>query len=310
MIKINKVLFLIVLTIIAFEGCKRQAVDSQDTKPGFTFAFITDIHLQPERYAVEGFRAAIDSVNTVNPDFVITGGDLIMDALGQTWERSDSLYDLYSEVAKDFEMPVHNTLGNHEIYGIYEKSGADRNHPEFGEKMFEQRLGKSYYSFDHKGWHFMVLNSVDEAPGGNAYIGSIDSVQVEWIKQDLKQVDAETPIVISTHIPFATVFHNVVSDPFYQNAPNIVVKNTPDILKLFENHNLKLVLQGHMHILEEIVVNGVTFVTGGAVSGRWWSGDYYGVEEGFVLVHTHGNKFDWEYVDYGWEAKEPIEEWN
>lgn len=302
--KSYRAVFMIAITVIAFAGCNKKAVDSKAPEPGFTFAFITDIHLQPERNAVEGFKAAIDTLNDLKPDFVITGGDLIMDALGQTWERSDSLYNLYAEEANAFEMPVYNTLGNHEIYGIYEKSGASRKHPEFGEKMFEQRLGKSYYAFDHEGWHFMVLNSVDETAEGGAYGGNVDSLQVEWIKEDLKNVDPGTPIVISTHIPFTTVFHNVVQDPFYQNAPNIVVKNTPELLKLFEDHNLKLVLQGHMHILEEIVVNGVTFVTAGAVSGRWWSGDYHGVEEGFVLVHTRGDDFEWEYVDYGWEVAE------
>jgi phosphodiesterase/alkaline phosphatase D-like protein len=42
---------------------------------------MTDMHLQPERNAVEGYRRAIKTVNNLNPAFVITGGDLIYDAL-------------------------------------------------------------------------------------------------------------------------------------------------------------------------------------------------------------------------------------
>ncbi|MEA3446572.1 MAG: metallophosphoesterase, partial [Bacteroidota bacterium] len=114
---------------------------SQNSVDEFSFAFLTDIHLQPEKNAVEGFRQAIEMVNGLNPDFVITGGDLIMDALGQSYGRCDTLYKLYNETSKGFQMPVHNTMGNHEVYGWYEKSMADRNHPEFGEKMFEKRVG-------------------------------------------------------------------------------------------------------------------------------------------------------------------------
>lgn|GEM_PF-3513596 len=45
-------------------------------KDSFRFVFMPDIHLTTKHKAVEGFRAAIRSVNEMNPrpDFVITGG--------------------------------------------------------------------------------------------------------------------------------------------------------------------------------------------------------------------------------------------
>ena len=70
----------------------------------------------------------------------------------------------------------------------------------------------------------------------------------------------------------------------------------------FWGYNLKLVLQGHLHFLEDINVNNqVHFITAGAVSGRWWNnkpGDT--PQEGFLMVHVDGDDFQWEYVDYGW----------
>jgi predicted MPP superfamily phosphohydrolase len=293
-------LFLSIL--ISLFSCNEQKSDAIEQNH-FKFAFITDIHLQPERRATEGFLQAIDTINELKPDFVITGGDLIMDALGQTYGRADSLYTLYNKTAANFKMPVYNTLGNHEIYGIYEKSGADRSHPEFGEKMFEKEIGESYYSFNHKGWHFIILNSVEETYTGNAYEGFIDAAQMEWLKSDLEKVNPETPIAISTHIPLTTVYWRIYDSPNEPNKPNIAVKNTPELLKLFENHNLKLVLQGHMHVIEEVKVNGITFITGGAASAAWWTGPHQGFEEGFVLVDVNGDDFSWEYVDYGWVAQ-------
>ena len=151
---------LMMVLVLLFPGSctkKTASVAGEDT---FTFAFLTDIHLERGRNAVEGFKQAIDTVNELNPDFVITGGDLIADALAQTYDKADSLYNLYEEVVQGIKAPVYNTIGNHEIYGIYVAANADPSHPEYGEKMFENRLGASYYAFDHKGWKFMIINSI------------------------------------------------------------------------------------------------------------------------------------------------------
>ena len=53
----------------------------------FRFLFATDIHVQPERGAGEGWKQCVAKMNLVaaapasKADFLITGGDLIMDAL-------------------------------------------------------------------------------------------------------------------------------------------------------------------------------------------------------------------------------------
>ena len=57
-----------------------------------------------------------------------------------------------------------------------------------------------------------------------------------------------------------------------------------------------------MHFLADIYTQGIHFITGGAVSSRWWNGKEYGLEEGFVIVKVKGNDFTWEYFDYGWEV--------
>ncbi|MGD2031767.1 MAG: calcineurin-like phosphoesterase C-terminal domain-containing protein, partial [Gammaproteobacteria bacterium] len=74
---------------------------------------------------------------------------------------------------------------------------------------------------------------------------------------------------------------------------------------LFESHNLLLVLQGHLHVSELIRWGGTTFVTGGAVSGKWWRGSWHGTPEGFTVLTLRGERIDWEYVTYGWKARRP-----
>ena len=286
------------------------AISSCGTKPskissqGFSFIFMTDIHLQPEQNAPHGFKQAMDSINSINPDFVITGGDLIMDALGQGFNRADSLYNLYQDLIKNLKMPVYNTMGNHEIYGIYKKSGADKGNAEYGEKMFEKRLGKSYYSFVHKGWKFMIINSIEDTKK-NSYIGLVDSTQIEWIRQELAETDKNTPIVISTHIPLITAFMQKYYGSTFRNDSSLVIVNSKDIIELFKSYNLKLVLQGHLHTVEDIYIDGIHFITGGAICGGWWKGPNKGFEEGFIQINIIDNKINWKYIDYGWNVLKP-----
>jgi 3',5'-cyclic-AMP phosphodiesterase len=295
--------YLVFMLAFILSGCQhKQSVENPGSGQEFQFVFMTDIHIQPEQNARQGFQQAIDSVNKLNPDFVITGGDLVMDALGQNFNRADQLYNLYAECLNKFDMPVYNTMGNHEIFGIYNESGVEKNHPEYGENMYEKRLGKRYYSFDHKGWHFIILDGIEDT-GESSYIGEVDSIQMEWIRSDLKKINPEIPVVVSIHIPLITTYMQVIYGAMSPNEKNEIVVNSKEVLDLFDGYNLKLVLQGHMHFLEDIYTQGTHFITGGAVCAKWWQGKEYELEEGFLIISVKGDEFEWKYFDYGWNVE-------
>ncbi|NQT64530.1 MAG: metallophosphoesterase [Candidatus Marinimicrobia bacterium] len=280
-------------------GCQSES----KSKPLFQFAFLTDIHVQPERDAVEGFRKAIDHTNRLKPEFVITGGDLIMDALSQSKGRSDSLYQIYAELSQGFDMPVYNTMGNHEVFGLYKDSGIAPDHPEYGKQMYLNHMGmeQPYYSFDHKGWHFVILDAIGFTED-RRYIGEIDSIQLEWLREDLKTLDKETPLVLSTHIPLVSVVPQLVGGGQANAGAGYLVTNTDELMKIVKPYNLKLVLQGHLHHVEDVYFNATHFVTGGAVCARWWLGPQEGMEEGFMMFEVFPDSISWSYIDYGWEV--------
>jgi len=269
----------------------------------FSFVFLTDIHLQPEQNSLEGYKKAIAAVNELNPDFVITGGDQIMDALGVGYERAEMLYNMYIETTAELNMPVYNTLGNHDVFGLSVESGVDPSHPDYYKNLFQNKLGKTYYSFDHYVWHFMVLDSIGKTID-RTYFGLVDAEQMSWIADDLKNIQKDTPIVLTTHMPFISVIKQIRAGSTEANSEGWIIVNSKEVLELFQGYNLKLVLQGHLHSLEEINVGGITFLTGGAVSANWWEGPYHGLEEGFVLIKIRENEFEWEYIDFGWEVQE------
>src|SRR6056297_64147 len=154
----RRTLFLVLATVfvVSLFSCSQPEDDS------FKFVFMTDIHLQEERSGAKGFEKAIKRTNQIDPDFVLTGGDQIMDALGQSEQRATHLFDLYARLSKKFNMCIYNTLGNHDVFGLYEESGISPQHSKYGKTMYKERMqkGSTYYSFNHKGWHFMILDAI------------------------------------------------------------------------------------------------------------------------------------------------------
>jgi len=267
----------------------------------FRFVFMTDIHVQPEQNATKGFLQAIDTVNSLNPDFILTGGDLIMDALGVPYSRADSLFTLYSACCRKFHAPVYNTMGNHEIFALYRKAGADTINPLAGTRMYEKRIGKTYYTFTFGGWKFFVLKSVLCMPD-RKYSGGIDLDQMAWIKEELAHTDPEIPICISVHIPMMTVYSQVVDGATKSNEPGMIITNAKEVLALFKGYNLKLVLQGHLHYLEEIYVQDIRYITGGSIASGWWKKITMNTPFGFLVLDVDGEKVTWQYKTYGWRV--------
>jgi Icc protein len=289
----------IIIVTISLLSCSVPSGDS------FRFVFMTDIHVQPERRAVEGYEAAIAHVNSLNPDFVITGGDLVMDALGQSFQRADSLYRIFEQTSALFEMDVFHCIGNHEHFGVYKNSGVSPDHPEYGKAMFANRLGngKTYRSFDYEKWHFILMDGVG-ITRDRQYTGIIDEQQLAWLKEDLESIGPDRSVVLALHIPLYSVRKQFTDGPLAANTPGLVVSNSKDVWDIIKNYNVQIVLQGHLHVVEEMVWKGTHFITGGAVCGAWWEGSFEGFPEGFVVVDVEGNDFTWWYETFEWNAGE------
>ena len=92
-----------------------------------------------------------------------------------------------------------------------------------------------------------------------------------------------------SHIPLLTAFYVATEGAMSVTPRNRVVINNRDVFGLMEDHNVILVLQGHLHAKELLI----------------WRGPWHGTEEGFNVITLTGNHVEWEYIDYGWEARRP-----
>lgn len=278
----------------------------------FRFLFFTDTHIQPELNAAEGCRMAFARMAQEHVDFAICGGDLIFDGLAVGHERANLQWDLYHQTSAALHVPVHYTIGNHDIFGLSPKSGIATNDPEYGRKAFQDRFGSTHYSFDHKGWHFVVLDSIG-LQDSRTYIGQVGTEQIEWLKADLAKLPLHQPVIVVTHIPLITAAVNYVSRAEWKEktanvgalVDTLMVTDAAEVIDVLLPYNVRVVLQGHTHVNEDIRFRGLRFVTSGAVSGNWWRGVRAGSAEGYsVMTVTQDGGVEQRYSPYGFKAVE------
>ncbi len=285
----------------------------RDAAGSFRFVHLSDIHIEPELSAPKGLAQCLRAVHDLKqkPDFILTGGDLVFDVLEASPQRAKELFELYKKVLADnTDLAVHNTLGNHDVFGWMNRDGVTPKSPGYGKSLAKDllRLAETYYEFEHKGWRFFVLDNVQPAADpAQIYEGGLDRPQMEWLAGRLKRCKPGTPIAICEHIPMMTVTAFAFPGTYKQNkwefSNSLVCGDTVERLKLYADHNVRLCLSGHVHQLDRIEYRGMTVICDGAVCGNWWKGPREGVKEGFgVLDLWPDGRVEHHYQDYGWKA--------
>jgi 3',5'-cyclic-AMP phosphodiesterase len=207
----------------------------------FTFLQISDSHIgfnkPPNADARATFREAVAKVRALReqPDFVIHTGDV-------SQLSRDDQFDDAEQILKEAGLPVFFIPGEHDMLD-----------PDGG-KAFLNRFGKGshgagWYSFDHKGVHFVALvNVADLKPGG---MGNLGTTQLQWLKADLAGRPSSTPIVVFAHIPLWTVYADW----------GWGTDDAAEALKLLARFGSVTVLNGHIHQITQKVEGHVAFHT-------------------------------------------------
>ena len=219
-----------------------QPVDVEAAGQSFRFAYISDSHLYEkalnERF-VRAILKAVDDVNalTPQPDFILYGGDLAQ--LGQPKELEEG-----AQILKALKAPVRMMVGEHDWY--LDMGDAWRKH-----------FGKDVYSFDHKGVHFVVLNSVIvedywtgpkmtnmdrmlamaqlDNPNGRPF--TVGDAQRDWLKNDLAPVSADTPVIVFSHSPLYKIYKRW----------NFWTDDAEQVQALLAKFKTATVIHGHTH---------------------------------------------------------------
>lgn len=279
-------------------------------------AQITDIHVQPELDAAKGFAACLHHIQSQpdRPSLILNTGDCVMDATKRDRARTQLQWNVWKEVLKSENgLPIEHTIGNHDVWGWSKsKSATTGNEPRWGKQFALDELGlsKSYRSFDRAGWHFVVLDSIQ--PFEEAFIPKLDDEQFAWLQADLAKTDANTPVLIMSHVPIfsVTAFWSGGADKGVNDGGLITIARHAmhmdyrRLKDLFKKHpNVNACISGHMHFVDACEYQNVRYLCGGAVCGGWWKSNRRDeCNPGYAMLNLYDDgTVEREYVPYGWK---------
>ncbi len=208
----------------------------------FSFVQISDSHIGFNKGAnpdVTGtLQKAIDRINVAPagmklPDFMIHTGDITQNSKAAEFDTAVQVIKS-AKVGEVFYVP-----GEHD-FSL--DDGA----------LYKQRFGKGtlgngWYSYNHKGVHFVGLNNCVQVDA----MGNLGAEQLAWLKADLAGLSASTPIVVFAHIPLWMVYEKW----------GWGTADGAQALALLKRFGSVTVLNGHIHQVVQKVEGNVAFHT-------------------------------------------------
>lgn len=162
--------------------------------------------------------------NPYEAKFGLVAGDVVNDNL--------ALYERHNQLMAQIGIPIWNVPGNHDL-------NKESPSYELATQTFKSVFGPDYYSFDYGAVHFLALNNIGYQGKGKGYIGHIDSLQMQWIENDLKDVPTDKLIIILTHIPLITYANNRTFPAGINTA------NFKDLLNILSRFEYIYTISGH-----------------------------------------------------------------
>lgn len=206
-----------------------------------TFVQISDTHIGFNKAAnpdvVGSVRRAIGDINALPraPAFVVHTGDV--SHLSKPEEFAQAR-DLLTEIRVD---RVHTIPGEHDAIDDGVNGYL---------KFFDHDgKGRSWYSFDQGGVHFIGLTNVLNFKMGR--LAALGDEQLAWMKSDLGAVSHSTPIVVMAHIPMWTIY-----EPWGWGTAD-----SDAAMALLRPFGSVTVLNGHIHQVMQKVEGDVALYT-------------------------------------------------
>jgi 3',5'-cyclic AMP phosphodiesterase CpdA len=218
----------------------------------FRFAIVTD-RTGGMRKGI--FEKAVKQLNLMQPEFVISVGDLIQGTADA--KKLDEQWIEFDGLVRQLEMPFFYLPGNHDIGNKVSNAS------------WATRYGRRFYHFVYKDVLFLMLNSEEN----NQAAGWFSPAQREWVEKTLAEYKDVRWTIVAMHKPVWT----------YPDLPKTGWLEIERTLMLDERPYT--VFAGHKHRYERFIRNGQKYfmlaTTGGGSKLR---GVGFGEFDQFVWV--------------------------
>lgn len=211
----------------------------------FNFTVIGDTQ-NPSPGIPSNYGEVIDAMNPYQYDFILHAGDFTVDGGNmQSWHTMFT--DMVQHATRH---PYMIALGNHD----YGEDIFGTNFRHFFPYDYVESWGH-YYSFDYSNVHFVMLDIFQNQLDWGGYISEAQEL---WLRSELKNNQDKWLVVVLHAAPFST------------GDFNMNYKLIDQLVPIFYEHKVDIVLSGHDHHYETFWTNSTEewggtryFVTGG-----------------------------------------------
>lgn len=253
-------LVMLCTVVLSLCSCSTKSLPKQES---FTFVQLCDPQLGMGGYEhdVETFGRAVDRINELKPDFVAICGDLVQDADAKSFAD-------FKRIRDGLEVPCYTVSGNHDV---------GRHPTDKTLARYRDVIGEDTYSFEHKGYSFVVVNTqLWKSP-----VAGETEKQDMWLKKTLAAASEKgSPVFVLCHYPFFLEKFDEADE--YMNLPQ---GKRHELLGLYEQHGVVAVLGGHAHRFIENDYNGMQLVNGETTSKNFDQRPM-----GFRVWHVEGDR--------------------
>lgn len=219
-------------------------------KDTFTFIHMSDVHVG-DKINEERFKKIVAETNLLNPEFVLITGDIttecenvgrmlmynaglkVSDTNGAPYKNKPdeenkkvcvNEHKIFLNLLSKLRVPSFVVPGNHDMAGIYNEPSR---------KIYEEMIGKRYYSFDYGDFHFTGIDNsqmMEATPLIYLDIKGYDDLedaQLQWLESDLKRAQNRKLKFAFFHVP--------------------INKGNSKFKEMLKKYNVDMAFFGHLH---------------------------------------------------------------
>ena len=194
------------------------------------------------------YQRILTESNLINPDLIVHTGDLVY-GYGDSEDQLKIEYSNIGKLMSTMVPKIYFVPGNHDFQ------------TPLTTKYFRKMTGqkKDYFSFDHRGVTFIILNT--DIPGE---VGEITGEQRTWLENELEKKKNSRAIFVFMHRPlFSFLILNAdqkgdLPEPMYNFVSE---KARWSLIDLLVKYKATAVLAGHEHLYYRTDYKGVPFIT-------------------------------------------------